>query len=144
MNNYRIQHKVLLVSIFIMITTSDFLLAETAKLPNPKAVELGIILYEKHCLACHQKDGVGESRIPLGIRNPDYIPAMPLNETSHAWHHSDEQLVKTIMNGISKRNMPAWQHTLSEKEASHIVAYIKSLWGPKILACQGPKHMSCM
>ena len=135
---------VLLTSLFIMTATSDLLLAETGKKPNPKAVMLGKMLYEKHCQVCHQKDGVGEKQIPWGIRNPDYITAMPLNETSHAWHHSDEQLVTTIMNGLPKRNMPAWRHVLSEKEARDIVAYIKSLWSPKILACQGPKHMSCM
>ena len=132
------------VTCFVLITTSGYLLAETGKKPDPESVKLGKALYEKHCQACHQKDGVGAYPVPWGIRNPNYIPPMPLNETSHAWHHSDEQLVNTILNGIDKRSMPAWRHVLSEKEATEIVAYIKSLWSPKILACQGPKHMSCM
>jgi len=70
---------------------------------------------------------------------------MPLNETSHAWHHSDEQLAEVILDGLRRTNrMPAFKLALSEKDAYDIVAYIKSLWSPRIIACQGPKHMSCM
>ena len=70
---------------------------------------------------------------------------MPLNETSHAWHHSDEQLISSILNGLERtKRMPAFKQFFSEKEASDIVAYIKSLWPSRIVACQGPKHMSCM
>jgi len=129
---------------FAVFILSNSLLAETGKTPDGKAVIAGKVLYEKYCQVCHQKDGVGAYPIPWGFRDPNYIPAMPLNETSHAWHHSDEQLVYTILNGIKERNMPAWRDVLSEKEATEIVAYIKSLWSPRILACQGPKHMSCM
>jgi mono/diheme cytochrome c family protein len=70
---------------------------------------------------------------------------MPLNETSHAWHHGDEQLVRIILEGLRKTDrMPALKGIISEKEAYDIVAYIKSLWSARIIACQGPKHMSCM
>lgn len=133
-----------ILCILVIFIVSESVFAETGKKPNHKAVLLGKALYEKHCQVCHQKDGVGANSVPWSIRHPNYIPAMPLNETSHAWHHSDEQLVNTILNGINERNMPAWRHVLSKKEATEIVAYIKSLWSPKILACQGPKHMSCM
>ena len=119
--------------------------AETGKMSDPETVALGKKLYEQYCRVCHQKDGVGEPSIPWSIRKPGYITAMPLNETSHAWHHSDEQLVQTILDGLRRTNrMPAWRNVISEKEASDIVAYIKSLWSPKILACQGSKHMNCM
>ena len=130
-----------ILSVFVL---SELVLAETGKKPVPEMVNAGHKLYEQHCQVCHQKDGVGAYPVPLGIRNPSYIPPMPLNESSHAWHHSDEQLIHTIMNGIPQRQMPAWGQVLSEKEAAQIVAYIKSLWSQKILECQGPKHMSCM
>jgi len=133
-----------LVLFFVYFVPGKYLHAETGKKPDPSMVKLGKNLYEKHCQVCHQKAGVGANPVPWGIRNPSYIPPMPLNETSHAWHHSDEQLVNTILNGVDERRMPAWRQVLSEKEATEIVAYIKSLWSPKILACQGPKHMSCM
>lgn len=144
MNN-KLPCRLILLTTFIYLTTmSNSLLAETGQKPDPESVKAGHKLYEQHCQTCHQKDGAGEKPIPWGIRHPAYIPAMPLNETSHAWHHSDENLVQTIMNGIPQRQMPGWKQVLSEKQAKEIVAYIKSLWSQKILECQGPKHMSCM
>ena len=72
-----------------------------------------------------------------------YSSTMPLNETSHAWHHGDEQLVSIILKGLRRtKNMPSFKGVISEKEAYDIVAYIKSLWSPRIIACQGPKHMT--
>jgi len=119
--------------------------AETGQAPDPQTVALGKPLYEKHCQSCHKKDGVGQTPVPWGIRHPDHVPAMPLNETSHAWHHSDEQLVQTILEGLRRTKvMPAFNGVISEREAQQIVAYLKSLWSPRIVACQGPKHMSCM
>ena len=50
-----------------------------------------------------------------------------------------------VLEGLRRTNrMPAWKSVLSEKEAYDIVSYIKNLWSPSIIACQGPKHMSCM
>jgi len=133
-----------LICVLTLTAVTSVTFAETGKAPDPKAVKTGKALYVKHCQACHQKDGVGQQQLPLGIRRPGYIPAMPLNETSHAWHHGDEQLVATILSGIKQRGMPSFRGTLSELDAINIVAYVKSLWPPKILDCQGPKHMSCM
>lgn len=132
--------------LFIIFMISSFgVFAETGKKPDPISVSLGKKLYEQHCLVCHQKQGVGENPVPLGIRKPGYISAMPLNETSHAWHHGDKQLVKMILEGTPGTDrMPAWKGTISERDAQYIVSYIKSLWSPRIIACQGPKHMSCM
>lgn len=132
--------------LFIFIVTSSAAAyAETGKKPDPTSVSRGEKLYTQYCQVCHQKNGVGEKQIPRTIRKPGYVVAMPLNETSHAWHHGDEQLVNTILEGTpSTDRMPAWKGALSEKEVQYIVAYIKSLWSPRIIACQGPKHMSCM
>jgi mono/diheme cytochrome c family protein len=142
---FKIARNILYVYFLTFFMFSGIAKAETGKMPDPKSVELGKQLYEKHCLVCHQKDGVGEKQIPWSIRRPGYLTAMPLNETSHAWHHSDEQLAETILEGLRRTNrMPAYKEVLSEKEAYHIVSYIKSLWSPRIVDCQGPKHMSCM
>ncbi|HEC26215.1 MAG TPA: cytochrome c [Gammaproteobacteria bacterium] len=133
--------KFVLFTFFVM--SSAVAHAETGKKPDPASVSLGKKLYEQNCQTCHQKEGVGETPVPIALRKPGYIPAMPLNETSHAWHHPDEQMVNTILNGTpSTKRMPAWRNKLSVKDAQDIVAYIKSLWSPNILACQGSKHMS--
>jgi len=132
----------LILFIFIVVS-STAAYAETGKKPDPASVALGKKLYVQNCQTCHQKEGVGERPVPIALRKPGYIPAIPLNETSHAWHHPDEQMVNTILNGTpSTKRMPAWRGKLSVKDAQNIVAYIKSLWSPNILACQGSKHMS--
>ena len=120
--------------------------AATGVKPEPSAVFRGTALYKKYCVSCHRKDGVGEPRVPWSIRRPDLIEAMPLNETSHAWHHGDEQLVATIMEGTerSRRRMPAFGSIITLQDATDLVAYLKSLWSERILACQGPAHMRCM
>lgn len=125
--------------LFLVLVTPGH--AETGKAPDPAAVERGLTLFKSNCQQCHQARGVGEN-VPRAIRHPNFIPAMPLNENSHAWHHGDDQLVQTIRRG--NKRMPPFDKVLSEPQLRDLVAYMKSLWSPRILACQGPKHMSCM
>lgn len=129
-----------------MLAISSWAHAETGKRDSPEMVERGARLYEQYCSACHMPEGIGEAPIPPVIRHPDYYTAMPLDETSHAWHHGDDQLVQIILKGTSRSRtrMPAWNGILSVDQARDLIAYMKSLWSDRILACQGPKHMSCM
>ncbi len=132
----------LLVSLTV---TSGMALAETGKKPDRQAVMRGEKLYTTYCQSCHGKRGIGEPDIPYNLRRKDYFTAPSLNDSSHTWHHTDKDLVKTILEGSTRtKRMPAWRKTISEKQAHDIVAYMKSLWSPRSLACQGPKHMSCM
>jgi len=129
----------------IILLFSQSLLAETGQRPDVQSVAAGKALYQQYCQSCHKEKGIGEKPLPPLLKVPGFLTAMPLNESSHAWHHSDAQLVGMILNGLQRTpRMPAWKGTLSEQQASQIVAYIKSLWSDRILACQGPKHMSCM
>lgn len=133
----------LLTTLFLTALGSS---AETGKRDSPETVARGARLYQEYCSACHGRDGVGESSIPWSIRRPDYITAMPLDESSHAWHHGDEQLIQMILKGTgrSRTRMPVWDGVLSVTQVRDLVGYLKSLWGDRILACQGPRHMSCM
>jgi len=132
-----------IISLVFMTTFGGSGYAETGKAPDAKSVAMGKKLYIQHCQVCHQKEGVGEEPISIYIRLPGFITAMPLNETSHAWHHGDRQLVQIILRGSSRtKRMRAWKGTLTAEQVQHIVSYIKSLWSPKILACQGSKHTS--
>ena len=135
--------KIILVAITLLF--NQHLLAETGHRPDAQSVRAGKALYVQFCQSCHKKDGVGEESIPPLIKAPEYLTAMPLNETSHAWHHSDEQLVGAILYGLQRtQRMPAFRGAVTEEQAREIVAYIKSLWSDRIISCQGPKHMSCM
>jgi hypothetical protein len=40
--------------------------------------------------------------------------------------------------------MIPFKELVTENEARSLVAYIKSLWGFRSLACQGARHMRCM
>ena len=129
----------------IMLLYGQSLLAETGQRPDVQSVAAGKVLYEQYCQSCHKAKGIGEQPIPPLLKAPGYLTAMPLNETSHAWHHGDEELVSAILNGLQRtQRMPAFKGAVTEQQAREIVAYLKSLWSDRILACQGPKHMSCM
>jgi mono/diheme cytochrome c family protein len=85
---------------------------------------------------------VGENHSHQTLFNPRYIRAPALDDSTHAWHHTDDDLVKTILEGSSREpRMQAFKGVLGESDARDIVTYMKGLWGRRALACQGPKHM---
>jgi mono/diheme cytochrome c family protein len=65
------------------------------------------------------------------------------NANGHTWHHSDRQLMDTILNGSGEMGemmrqmlgapqgtprMPAFKATLTEEDIAAILAYIKTWW----------------
>jgi mono/diheme cytochrome c family protein len=114
--------------------------------PATPEQERGRDLYVSKCQSCHGKNGNGENYSMEALTNKEYIMAPALDASAHAWHHTDEALQKTILEG-SKRTarMAAWKNSgVSEADSHDLVAYIKSLWTQRELDCQGPKHMQCM
>ena len=112
-------------------------------------VSNGEQLYTQYCVSCHGVRGVGENPDDIyAIDDNGYVIAPPMDDTGHAWHHTDAQLIQTILEG-SPRNprMMAWKNTLTPKDSKDIIDYIKSLWSTHIREnCQGAKHMNpgCM
>jgi mono/diheme cytochrome c family protein len=111
-----------------------------------EAEQRGLSLFRKNCQSCHGIDGVGETYNMQALTDKNYIRAPAMNDSEHAWHHTDEALVKTILEGSTRtQRMTAWKNLgLSEQDGQDLVAYIKSLWTQRELDCQGPKHMQCM
>lgn len=101
--------------------------------------------YEEYCQACHGKNGVGERPEDMSAQDEYGFVAPALDNSAHGWHHADGNLAHTILNG-SPRNprMLPFKDIISEEEAKNTVAYIKSLWSFRSLACQGALHMKCM
>lgn len=119
-------------------------LADETPLVSETLAAEGKIIYDQHCAGCHGQDAVGEN--PDNIYEQDAqgnFVAPPLNGTAHSWHHTDEDLVDSILNG-SERNprMRAFEDTLTRDDAVAAVEYIKSFWQPGHFTCQGPAHMS--
>jgi len=112
---------------------------------TPEFVAAARETYETYCQACHGKNGVGERPEDMNAVDQYGFVAPPLDNSSHGWHHSDENLAHTILNG-SPRNprMLPFKDIMPETEARNVVAYIKSLWNFRSLACQGARHMRCM
>jgi mono/diheme cytochrome c family protein len=125
----------LAIAVFAVPGKSDEGLTASAKPEHGKA------LYRQYCAACHGSQGQGEFHWQYRERG---TPA--LDSSGHAWHHEDAQLVSMILDKpVPDSKMPAWRGVLSRDDALDIIAYIKSLWTPYILAnCQGAKHMQCM
>lgn len=104
---------------------------------NP-AARRGEKLFSANCQACHGDHGIGQA--PVAGVQQSLAPA--LDEAAHAWHHSDEQLVETILHGLPTPSlMVGWSDRLSAHDARDIVAYMKSLWTERALRCQRPKPM---
>jgi len=104
----------------------------------------GKSLFSDNCQVCHGVQGVGETYSVEMLGAKDYLMAPPLDDSTHAWHHTDDQLVRIILEGSQRKSrMAGWKGRLNEQQARDIVSYIKTLWGPRALACQGPKHMQC-
>lgn len=105
----------------------------------------GQALFQQYCQSCHGIDGVGETYTMQALTDKDYIRAPAMNDSEHAWHHTDEALQKTILQGSprTERMMPWKKAGLNEANAQDLIAYIKSLWTQRELDCQGPKHMNC-
>ncbi|MFV2055819.1 MAG: c-type cytochrome [Thiohalomonadales bacterium] len=119
-------------------------LSTPSKPTNNKMVRAGEELFLAYCQTCHGLQGVGENFTVQSLTEKNYIIAPPLNDSAHAWHHSDKDLMTTIMEGSPRASrMVAWKKLLSKQNAQQLVAYIKSLWGKRELDCQGPKHMKC-
>lgn len=117
---------------------------EGSDLATPERIAAGKALYADTCQACHGVGGIGESPDDPGAKDEFGFKAPALNNDQHAWHHSDAGLRATIHKG-SPRNerMIAWEEQLSDDEIDSIIAYIKSLWTIRSLACQGARHMGC-
>lgn len=111
---------------------------------DPLRVAKGEQLFGTYCQACHGVEGVGESpEDPQAVDENGFPLAPALDDSMHAWHHSDEGLVQTILQGSARNpRMTAWSKAgLSESDASDIVVYMKSFWGEMPRRCQGALHM---
>ncbi len=112
---------------------------------TPELVAAARKTYEEYCQACHGEKGVGERPKDMHAQDQYGFVAPPLDNSSHGWHHDDGNLAHTILNG-SPRNprMMPFKDIMPEEDAKNTVAYIKTLWNFRSLACQGTRHMRCM
>jgi len=97
---------------------------------SPKTVMRmeGRLAYEMYCIGCHgaNGDGVGEAAHFLNPRPRDFTRAeYKFISTRFGELPTDEDLFRTISNGLRGSAMPAWGH-LPERQRWALVEYIKS------------------
>jgi mono/diheme cytochrome c family protein len=113
---------------------------------NDEQLAQGRALYEGICAACHGIDGQGQfPDAPLVPDATGRYGAPPHNEVGHTWHHTDELLVRYVIEGgfaDEKRfyQMPSLGAALTREQAMMIIAYIKTMWSDEQRTYQ--QHMT--
>jgi len=77
--------------------------------------ELGAQVYEKKCVMCHGKDGVGETKAGKMMKTPD------INVVEWKNGKTAADLVKTLREGLGK--MPKYEGKLSDEELDAVAEY---------------------
>lgn len=76
---------------------------------------LGAQVYEKKCVMCHGKDGVGDTKAGKMMKTPDINVAEWKNGKTVA------ELMKTLREGLGK--MPKYEGKLSDEELNAVAEY---------------------
>lgn len=88
----------------------------------------GEILYEKHCVSCHGKDGSGGEGTGVTFSRPRNFSVIPpaINNPGFLKAASDSVIRHTINKGRLGANMPAFSEQLSAQEIDDIIIYVRS------------------
>lgn len=88
---------------------------------TPDLVE-GRRVYAAYCVTCHQANGRGGG-VP-GLAAADFVSGPQLLK-------SDEELLRSIENGIEGKSMPPFGQVISAKERRDVLAFIRDSFGKK-------------
>jgi len=118
--------------------------------PDALALMEGEAIYKAECAACHGARLEGQP--DWQTRRADgRLPAPPHDASGHTWHHPMPQLVAIVKHGMVPPNapegyasdMPAFAGKLTDRQITHVLAWIESRWPAEIRAqraqrLQGP------
>ncbi len=108
--------------------------ADKAAAKKGKLDEDAIVkIYEKRCLQCHGEDGdgLGPAAELMYPKPRDFTLAVFKYKTTHADNEfpTDDDLRKTILDGLQGTAMPGWRGMLSKAEIDGLIGYIKQFGG---------------
>ena len=95
--------------LIFMAACGDPRVAEILELTGD--VDAGETLYDDNCALCHGDDGLGDIGSDLTVRIPDM---------------SDEEIVTTVLLGLSGTTMPSFADLLDNQGVADVVAYSKT------------------
>ena len=90
----------------------------------------GKAVYEKHCVECHGAEGKGDgpSAAYLAPRPRDFSNGRyKIRSTETGSVPTDDDLMRSIRQGLYGTAMPAWDRILSDADIQDVAAYIKGL-----------------
>ncbi len=94
---------------------------------SPELVSRGQALFQEKCAVCHGTEGRGDGPAAyLLFPKPRDLTSGKFKIRSTLTLPTDQDLFRTITNGIPGTSMPSWAH-LPEKDRWALVAYVKSL-----------------
>jgi cbb3-type cytochrome c oxidase subunit III len=90
----------------------------------------GKAVYDKHCVECHGADGKGDgpSAFYLAPHPRDFSTGRyKIRTTETGSVPTDDDLVRSVRQGLYGTAMPAWDRILSDGDIRDVVGYIKAM-----------------
>jgi len=115
---------VLGILIIAMVTVSTQVFAQTDEL-----VEAGKKIFDKRCWFCHGREGKGDGPVAeyLVPRPRDFVTALfKFRVTESGYPPTDENLHRTLKEGVPGTAMPSFEGLLEEEERTQVIQYIKT------------------
>ena len=106
-------------------------------------VELGKAVYEKRCLGCHGEKGAGDGPAASRFKPVprDFTKGLfKYKTTPHGSPPTDEDLIRTVTEGLPGTVMPAWKSIIKENQIRSAVQYIKTF--SPVFASAAPKQIA--
>jgi cytochrome c oxidase cbb3-type subunit 3 len=97
----------------VVAEVSTDVLAQVAALPNGDVLSAGLTLYAENCVACHNVNGEGTALAPA------------LNTADFRTVNTDEQIQRTISQGVSGTLMAGWSQALTVDEIDTLVLFLR-------------------
>src|SRR5436853_5493655 len=89
----------------------------------------GKVVYVKWCAGCHGDGGAGDGPAPSHMlpRPRDFTGAIyKIRTTASGQLPTDQDVLRSIDEGLPATAMPAWKDRLSERERRDVLAYLKT------------------
>jgi mono/diheme cytochrome c family protein len=96
----------------------------------PSDTTRGKVVYDAHCVECHGATGRGDgpAASTLAPRPRDFASGKyKIRSTETGSVPTDEDLIRTVSQGLAGSAMPGWQKILPDADVADVVTYIKSL-----------------
>ena len=117
----------------LLLLVAGLAASASAKLEaSAEVLQAGKAVYERRCIFCHGSEGAGDGPVAdyLDPRPRDFtIAIFKFRSTKTGCLPTDEDLFRTITEGVHGTAMPAWgkgDGTLSEEERWQVLHYIKT------------------